>query len=476
MLALSRKPRSQRRAYLDAVLLSSRYPATSWISYAKHPRSFPEHGSPAGADLWLLVQAVSKGYRMVRQLGRQVFFVILLAATGATAQTVTGSGTSGTVPQFTGTSTVGNSPISISGGNVGIGTTNPTSALQITTANSAAGALRIYDNSGGEASVGYYGSSGDQWVAGAGGWGITGSFTIGDVTVGIPRFVIDSSGNVGIGQVNPGARLDVLGTDTSPQTSGVQVSTPTFPQLLLNATGGGADAKLWRIIGRGTNDFEIQTLNDSYAGEITAMQINRNSTSIRNVVFPNGNVGIGTTTPGAPLEVNGNIKMTYNPSNPSTFTFADGTIQTTAYTGTQCTGADYAEAIDVTGDRTKYEPGDVLVIDPGAPGKFLKANASYSTLVAGIYSTKPGFVGRKQPAGDPVSANEVPMAMVGRVPTKVSAENGPIKVGDLLVTSFTLGYAMKGTDRSQMLGAVVGKALGSLDSGTGVIEVLVTLQ
>ena len=35
---------------------------------------------------------------------------------------------------------------------------------------------------------------------------------------------------------------------------------------------------------------------------------------------------------------------------------------------------------------------------------------------------------------------------------------------------------MKSTDRSQMLGAVIGKALGSLDSGTGVIEVLVTLQ
>jgi hypothetical protein len=48
--------------------------------------------------------------------------------------------------------------------------------------------------------------------------------------------------------------------------------------------------------------------------------------------------------------------------------------------------------------------------------------------------------------------------------------------GDLLVSSSTLGYAMKGTDRSRMLGAVVGKALGSLDSGTGVIEVLVTLQ
>lgn len=35
---------------------------------------------------------------------------------------------------------------------------------------------------------------------------------------------------------------------------------------------------------------------------------------------------------------------------------------------------------------------------------------------------------------------------------------------------------MKGTDRSRMLGAVIGKAIGYLDSGTGVIEAVVTLQ
>ena len=68
------------------------------------------------------------------------------------------------------------------------------------------------------------------------------------------------------------------------------------------------------------------------------------------------------------------------------------------------------------------------------------------------------------------------MAMMGIVPTKVSAENGPIETGDLLVTSSTMGYAMKGTDRNQLTGAVVGKALGSLASGKSVIEVLVTLQ
>jgi len=59
---------------------------------------------------------------------------------------------------------------------------------------------------------------------------------------------------------------------------------------------------------------------------------------------------------------------------------------------------------------------------------------------------------------------------------RVGVENGSIKRGDLLVTSLTEGHAMKGTIRSRMLGAIVGKALGSLDSGTGVIEVLVSLQ
>jgi hypothetical protein len=72
--------------------------------------------------------------------------------------------------------------------------------------------------------------------------------------------------------------------------------------------------------------------------------------------------------------------------------------------------------------------------------------------------------------------DEVPLAVVGIVPCKVTAENGPIQAGDLLVTSSTAGYAMRGTDRGKMLGAVVGKALEPLSGGTGLIQVLVTLQ
>ena len=138
------------------------------------------------------------------------------------------------------------------------------------------------------------------------------------------------------------------------------------------------------------------------------------------------------------------------------------------------TGADFAESIEVVGDRSLYEPGDVLVIDRDSWRAVSLSSRPYSTLVAGIYSTRPGFVGGRGPDGD--EENKVPMAVVGIVPCKVSAENGPIQQGDLLVTSSTPGHAMKGTKTRRMLGAIVGKALDSLSSGTGVIEVLVTLQ
>jgi hypothetical protein len=95
-------------------------------------------------------------------------------------------------------------------------------------------------------------------------------------------------------------------------------------------------------------------------------------------------------------------------------------------------------------------------------------------MVAGIFATKPGVIGRRDAVA--TSTDNVPMAMVGVAPTKVTAENGPIHKGDLLVTSSYEGYAMRGTNRKRMLGAVLGKAMGEMKSGTGVIEVLVTLQ
>jgi hypothetical protein len=163
-------------------------------------------------------------------------------------------------------------------------------------------------------------------------------------------------------------------------------------------------------------------------------------------------------------------------------------------------GADFAEMVKVTRGGTSVEAGDVMVIDPGSQRGFARATEARSTLVAGIYSTAPGFLASEHDwdqlameigmAPEPRDENEeavavkplevgarideVPLAVVGIVPCKVSAENGAIRAGDLLVTAATPGHAMR--DENPRVGTIVGKALGSLTSGTGVISVLVTLQ
>ncbi len=148
--------------------------------------------------------------------------------------------------------------------------------------------------------------------------------------------------------------------------------------------------------------------------------------------------------------------------------FADG--------GFRPFGADFAESVAVKGNAELYAAGDLLVIDASGGRRVLLSQTPYSTLVAGIYSTQPGVVASTHRVDEALPNNEVPLAVIGIVPCKVTAENGPIMAGDLLVTSSTPGHAMKGTDRSRMLGAVVGKALEPLQKGTGVIQVLVTLQ
>jgi len=151
----------------------------------------------------------------------------------------------------------------------------------------------------------------------------------------------------------------------------------------------------------------------------------------------------------------------------------------------QTGSADFAEAIETEGDKADYAPGDVLVIDPTAMRRITHAAEPYSRRVAGIYSTRPAVLGGA--ADEEALKTRVPVAVVGIVPCKVSAENGAIEIGDLLVTSSTPAHAMKGTDFSRMLGAIVGKALqpftpplgpdGKPDRrATGAIEVLVTLQ
>jgi hypothetical protein len=141
--------------------------------------------------------------------------------------------------------------------------------------------------------------------------------------------------------------------------------------------------------------------------------------------------------------------------------------------GTQTTGADFAESVSVAGPKRNYEPGDVLMISTDSDRQVTLANAPYSTLVAGIYSTKPGVLATLHTSDDPRIAEEVPVAIVGIVPCKVTNENGPIHRGDLLVSSSTPGHAMRGSEASIRSGTVIGKALQNFSGVKGKIEVLV---
>jgi hypothetical protein len=144
--------------------------------------------------------------------------------------------------------------------------------------------------------------------------------------------------------------------------------------------------------------------------------------------------------------------------------------------GTQASGADLAEAFDVNGSTADFEPGDVLVISASKDRTVEKSAEPYSTLVAGVYATKPGVLLTEENI-DSELTGKVPMGVVGVIPTKVCLEGGPIKRGDLLVTSSIPGVAMK-ADRSKVeLGQVLGKALQEFDSATiNKINILVNVK
>lgn len=144
--------------------------------------------------------------------------------------------------------------------------------------------------------------------------------------------------------------------------------------------------------------------------------------------------------------------------------------------GTQNSGADLAEAFDVEGNTSEYEPGDILVISTDTDRTVEKSSKPYSNLVAGVYATKPGVLLTEENI-DSELIGKVPMGVIGVIPTKVCLQGGAIKRGDLLVTSSKSGVAMKANIKKVKIGQVIGKALQDYDQdGIGKIKVLVNIK
>lgn len=137
---------------------------------------------------------------------------------------------------------------------------------------------------------------------------------------------------------------------------------------------------------------------------------------------------------------------------------------------------DCAEEFDLSASAHErdFEPGSIVVLD--GRGAVRPCAEEYDGCVAGVVSGagdyRPALVLDRRRAGAP----RVPVALVGKVFCKVDARYGPVRVGDLLTTSATVGHAMKASDRDRAFGAVLGKALRPLDEGCGLIPVLVALK
>jgi hypothetical protein len=103
----------------------------------------------------------------------------------------------------------------------------------------------------------------------------------------------------------------------------------------------------------------------------------------------------------------------------------------------------------------------------------VQAGRARPATVVGVFSTQPGFLGGA--ADGHGLAGKVPLAVVGIVPVKASAENGPIRPGDRVIASATRGHAMR-TVAEPRVGTVIGKALSPLVSGVGTVQMLVLVQ
>ena len=202
-------------------------------------------------------------------------------------------------------------------GNVGIGTTSPVSPLQVN------GTAQFGD----VGSMTFSGASVNIRTTATGSIALThtavrtytlgidssGTFKIRDFDAPADRLSITSGGNVGIGTTTPSTKLFVSGSHVSGQgMSTFKGSDYAIVNLVAPATGDGSNG-YWGFRAQDPNFTDLMwfghVTSSTQSGFVVAPNFETVNSASLYVARSNGNVGIGTSSPGAKLHVVGNTQV-----------------------------------------------------------------------------------------------------------------------------------------------------------------------
>ena len=243
-------------------------------------------------------------------------------------------------------------------------------------------------------------------------------------------------------------------------TSGFRIN--QYGKYTFDRASNDNDEYSFRVQGNGGTAFHIDTRYNvvSVGGRST------NSTASYGALIVNGGimadgfrVGTGSEDVGIDYNCSGQSNQALNGAQ-----WKKG-ILVKVSGGCTANNSDLAEAYN---SSDNLQPGELVMAAGTAATSVKRATAgSADGGLMGIVSTAPA-----QTIGTAQVPNGYPIALSGRVPTKVNGEGGPIAVGDQITISSVPGVGKKATSA----GMIVGTAVESFNgTGTGSIEVFVNL-
>ena len=313
-----------------------------------------------------------------------------------------------------------------------------------------------------------------RWCTNCQGLFFAGSATLGVCPAGGKPHVDTGSGNYNLSIV--GDNDPLVGQSATVEFS--STGTVTVPVIQPGVTGEGSGVGAIGVSGNGTGGGRgVVGVSDTNAGvEGDSSTTSGIGVYGRATGGARGVVGVSDTNTGIEGDSTSGYGV-YGTSQTGTAGYFQGNVEVTGTVtvggDVVLTNSDCAEDFDV-GPSETIEPGMVLIV--GDDGLLQPSRQAYDSRVAGVVSGacefRPGITLGRQETGGP----RVPVALVGKVYCMVDAQYGPVRVGDLLTSSPTVGHAMAVRDRIMASGSVLGKALKPLSTGCSLIPILVCLQ